>query len=518
MIGKKINISPFSRTVLGCILIGIAFSLCRYSMQPCTEAAMFHNNMLSFGQDAPYQYYFMRVFAMLNHISALVLKITGSLYLTDLSAGILVHIVTALALGLSCYALCRRSLPSILFAAVMIDYGLFYGGSPVYPIMNLTGEGSYGILGQSFLILTFALAGCGKFKYSAFCLGLMPFVHPTWSIFGAGVLLVTGLLEYRLLKKMFCRYYWYLFIGLAVSCAGLLLQFYWMRNIPPLTSESGFLMEKYIMNWSDHHQPIPFSDKTLWFAILAELLVFGLGNYLFHVRPEKRLLLLLLGVSAIAGGIGIIITHGFLPSLTAALLPGRFCNLAAFLLPALAFGLLLSTRMSNRSILLINVFLLVCLIFPSPYHTYRPSRQAWENLRGNTPGFWNTVAADRGMLLSGIWTPYIFRLSQRGVWLDIKVLNAFPMVPEALPILERGLKELYGISLTQKNPFFDDLNCKGRIHPSIFKELWCSRSPQQWKILAEKYHFSGILVPADWPLKLKKTAENQDFAYYKLEI
>ena len=91
------------------------------------------------------------------------------------------------------------------------------------------------------------------------------------------------------------------------------------------------------------------------------------------------------------------------------------------------------------------------------------------------------------------------------------MLDNIPYFPYQVTETKLIIEDIYGIS-------FNDPPIKflGAILDDWFKSTFEKRSVNDWKIIAEKYNISGVIVPSDWNLVIKDKIVSQKFTAYIL--
>lgn len=102
--------------------------------------------------------------------------------------------------------------------------------------------------------------------------------------------------------------------------------------------------------------------------------------------------------------------------------------------------------------------------------------------------------------------------TRRPVLLHGYNLNTLPYVLESGPSMERGLAEVYGISL--RSPGMLRMGGLGR---EDGRTLWERRSPEEWRRLAASFELGGVMTPADWQLQLPLIMRDRFRALYRVE-
>jgi len=298
------------------------------------------------------------------------------------------------------------------------------------------------------------------------------------------------------------------------------------------------------------------------------------------LSPGEALLLRMLILAGGVGLLLLPITHlqGRVPSIVNSLMPARFVNLAILAYPALLLGLLFRHRdriIPQLILLVLAAWSLATVpeIVPSiprrqdmvlpvmigaglglliwrwfvnrefwprdrRYHRLRwglsvltavcliglAGRQfvLTVNINDRVVDDWsndNVFAAaqqGKGFLLTSSDLYMIQLQSRRPVLLNGGALDGAPYAPECLPEMNRILKSVYGVDLTNP-PTADGLH-RGALARNHGKRLWENRSEQEWKEIARKFGVSDIMTYSDWNLRLPLVVGSSKLKLYHIPI
>ena len=117
-------------------------------------------------------------------------------------------------------------------------------------------------------------------------------------------------------------------------------------------------------------------------------------------------------------------------------------------------------------------------------------------------GYYITTFNSSGLTLRYGRKPYI---------LNTTMLDIIPYIPYQVTEVKLIIEDIYGI------PFNDPpIKFLGAILDDWFKNTFEKRSINDWKLIAEKYNISGVIVPSDWNLIIKDKIVSQKFTAYIL--
>lgn len=124
------------------------------------------------------------------------------------------------------------------------------------------------------------------------------------------------------------------------------------------------------------------------------------------------------------------------------------------------------------------------------------------------------VEAEGGLLSVDVYMSQYF--TRRFVTLDPFVMNTLAYAPEAGPVAERMLEEVYGIDYF--NPP-SELREYYRLVPiESIRVVWEKRSPDEWLALGQDYGFTQVISPSAWLLRLPAVFVNESYTLYDLPI
>jgi hypothetical protein len=127
--------------------------------------------------------------------------------------------------------------------------------------------------------------------------------------------------------------------------------------------------------------------------------------------------------------------------------------------------------------------------------------------------FLGAVARGRGLLLTGADLHLIQLRTRRPVLLDGGGLDALPYALESAPMLDRILRDVYGVDLF--NPPAEAWRT-GMIPAAFNRSVWEQYSPERWQQIRTKYQVTQVLTPAGWQLKLPIVAQNAQFLLHDI--
>ncbi len=560
---------------LGCVFAGWLAGI---------ETAQILAKVVSYPPTTPQYLNHIRVFTLQNHLGALLIHILGSERWVCLAFSGLMGMLSFQAISLFIYAI-NRSVALAFLGCFFIFLFDRIGAGPVYPIALLDSPHNFGVIGLSFTLLTVALFGAGLRRAAFFCLGLAPYVHPSWGCF-LFLIVVVPLLWDRWRSGERIRRDWaiWLIAGIAVTLAGYGYQHFWLRDVPSLASEeSRAYLSAFINNWDYHRTPFFYSAEKQGLDPFKTGITYcvwsaGFAVLCFRLLPKHpgKILFRILLVAAIASLFLGFLTHlpqSVVPSLVSMLMPGRYANLSNLALFALVLALLTSPEVGKfRGSAVICLLLILaapaaglafaipmkvqyllaflwfgCLaFFPDPMGRILGTakgngrllisamgavllvlvsfnlagfgfagRELWPQRR-----FLNRIetrlppasASSPGLLLitTDFWLAQL--QTRRPVLFDPSALDGFAMIPEAGPLWNRFMKNVYGADILRAPP--QEFRNKGQIPNGLYRGLWEKRTREEWGALADEFGFTEVLTGADWALDLPVAIRGSGYVLY----
>jgi MFS family permease len=331
-----------SRRQIGAVLVGsgtIGFllgSFCYPTWHDAIEPAQVVAGLVHYPPGNPVYVYSVKTWTVLHQILAVLLTIGLSERTLAFGLSGTTGMLSFQALGLVVLAFSRDVGMSIL-APVFILVTYATAGGVTYTVSLMGVANTYGVIGLSYLLLAFALAGTGQVRWSALMFGFGPAVHPVIGVSGIAIAVVAAGLDRTWLRShAACAWRWFL-AGVAAAGVCALVHNLLTDPVPPARYAASFLQ-----HWDWHRQPFPLLSgralATYFSALVPALCLWKLRH---EVPDHTRLLLRMLVVTAVAGGAmstSYWIVPPDVPNLIAALMPSRLLNLNVLTCMALIIG------------------------------------------------------------------------------------------------------------------------------------------------------------------------------------
>jgi len=337
-------------------LAGLVLGLSNTTWQAAVETGQVLAGIVKYPPDNPFYMYHIKLFTAITHISALLLRLTGSRIVACVIVSALLGMISFQALGLLIFAINRDVLMAFL-GVTFIYFMNYVGKGVVYPIWLLGYPHTYGALGLSFAVLVLALIGAKVYSPALFCLGLAPCIHPSVGTYLLMVILLASLSQRDFARKIIRKYYPYFVAGMLIAVSLLVYQLYLARGLPAVDPEiKKRYVYAYIENWDSHRRKF-YWDTTgaihgnVW-GILFCLYSVALAFFSLKFFKKDKPLSFVFKVVLISGILSLLL--GFitqvpvrkLPLYLLLFMPGRYINLNNILLASCLFGIL--TYKHNR--------------------------------------------------------------------------------------------------------------------------------------------------------------------------
>lgn len=349
--------SPILTVLLISGSIGFCLGLSSATWQVTVETGQVLAGIVKYPADNPLYMYHVKVFTIINHISALLLRLLGSERIISIIFSGLLGMISFQAISLFIFAISRNFYTSVI-GVIFIYFTNLVGDGVVYPIWLLGQQHTYGMLGLAFVLLVIALFAAEAYKPALFLLGLAPSVHPSWGTWLLLLVAVTSLFHLSLAKKTIKDNYWYFVAGLLISISSLSYQLYLMRDLPALHQTANReCFDAYVKYWDSHRRPfywdfsVPDSPFRKWGVIFCiySTIVGSLNLKYFREKESLSFLFRLITVSGLLALLLGFVTQfppDKIPTSLLILMPGRYANLNNTVLAASILGIL--THVRNR--------------------------------------------------------------------------------------------------------------------------------------------------------------------------
>ncbi len=307
--------------------------------QDALEPAQILAGVVDYPPGHPFLVYATKTWTVLHQVLAALLYLGCSEYaLTVVMSGIM-GMVSLQALGLCVYALSGDAALSIVAPAFILGTSTASGGV-TYPVWLLGVQWTYGVIGLSYVLLTMALYGAGRFRTAAFFLGLAPAIHLPLGAFATGAVLLGVAASPPALRRAVAGGWRHWALGASMTAASMAIHL-----LQPDAGDAIRLpfMEAFGQHWDEHREPFPLlsPNAIATYLSVAVPLLWAI-RYRNQVSPSGRLLLCMLGAAAMLGGsltTSYWVIPADVPNPIPALMPSRLLNLNVMSCFALLVGL-----------------------------------------------------------------------------------------------------------------------------------------------------------------------------------
>lgn len=542
----------------------------RPTWQDPVEAAQVLAGLVSYPHDNPVYIYSIKIWSLLNQLSAILLHAgVTELWTSHLIAG-LVGATSFAGLFLIVDAISGK--PPVAFLTPLLMYSLsLVGASGAYPIALLGSSSSYGIIGLSYTLMVIGLLGTGRYRAGGFLAGLAPAVHPGLGTFCIGLVTVSVLINLKELRQQLPRFIPFFVAGGVATAASLAWQMHTAQNLPhldPLLKQA--YLDAFIRNF-DHHRT---AGGWLQPEVFLGLLLAAVSSF-FLLRKRlpigAQIVVTSIVVSVVTTLMLVIATEQIPPlAFLKVLIPWRFINYANICILPVAFGILsASSDESPRSGALFACLLASCLILrvtkiPAENFLFFSAILATGTVliprkaslpRGNSRNInryvgWLTMALialfmarqvipgtmaiiagkarlpdrtdsqiyrmaseQKGILLTAGDMHLVQLVTRRPVLLDGGALDMFNYIPETGPRFNEILKKIYGLDIFAMPP--DKFRNIATI-PYSHKSIWGSWGMKEWCAVRKEFGVTAVVTPDTWRLNLPLSTEGEGLALYTI--
>lgn len=563
------NIRRF-RLQLGAGLSALSGALIAVGAHPVLQVPVESGQVLAgivtYPADNPFYVYHLKLWTLLNQLSAFLL----SAGVSELDASLLLEGLTGAlsfaALFLFSHAVSGRFVVAFFTPLFLSFFGLV-GIDIAYPIWLLGTTHTYGIFGLSYAVLVVGLLGVGWLGTGAFLAGLAPAFHPSLGAFCVVVAASAVAINRKAFGPELPRILAYFIAGAVLTGASLL----WQLHFASLASggdpsQQKRYLDAFIRNIDYHRSFSGWGHSGLFLGVTVAALALRTR---FKYAADRGVKLTLDAVAAsVAAAVIAAFLADFVPLLDSLkiLIPWRYMNFAnlcsvpvvlgllaagytplprfrSFLLPAAAVILAGWCSLSDSpdaaryfAVALGTACIIALPLRDLPPRWFIPSLK-WQNalaaaacavlvLMTVVPAARSLITRDRGrfaeilrfastrpgMLLTAGEMHLVQLQTRRPVLMDGGGLDMFPLVPETGPRFDEILKKAYGLDIFHPP---DDERNRAKISFS-HQGLWEERSPGEWRKIREEFGVTDVLTPAGWNLRLPLIADDGEISLYTI--
>jgi len=526
---KKNNLN-LTIIFISTFFVGYFFSQVHLFEQRAVDAGLVLANIVNYPDDiSPMREYFVKSWTSLHQISKIFLNFNWSFA----SVSKLIIFVTAILYFIGIFLTINSTTNSIfisILTAVMMLVFQKNLGDIDYPSLVFS-EHTYGMISLAMITCIFGLLFSGNFFFVGFCSSLLISIHPLVGIWISGIIIISLILNKYYLKVVINKKKLIAGYAVGIFFTSISLAYYFI-----LTPEfnSYFDLESYnnyMKYWEGHRNEgeihLEYLSKTLVLFIFCFL---SLKVFSSNFTNDFKF-----GILCVLISIVLSITFYFLykfllpniPDFFIRFMPGRFAILHSVIgWPIILSILFIITKKfegkyfipSNFSYILITFIILSYSI--SHYKVFIKLQNLFINntskqiILTKEKEFWGTAKKMKfdGYILTSFSSSTIsMRKTLKPIILDVSSLDFVPYFPNTAKNMSLIIEQIYGIPFNnpatniKNRPFLTDENIKNNFE---------SYSEEKWKMLSEKFNFHGIIIPADWKIKLKPSTKGENFTLY----
>lgn len=397
-------------------------------------------------------------------------------------------------------------------------------GSSVYPDFRYYTSHTPGFLGLLIFLIVIGLLLNNVLTLSGFLAGLNIAVHPFYGVFSClfwGIAFIGFAKNFKI--NQVANKFKFLVLGVFVSGFSL-INTVGNQFVGSLPSQNE--MDSYLRNWDSHRS----NDLNLnWKAYFLFLIAFGV----LQILGSRRLSLdsNLVSVVKIIQVFNIITILAYSYHVFGAqklhqnifmqAQVGRLQLTIGYLLTPLIFGVIIHriscSRQSpptwfwkqTRSVksILLKEFTLICSVLAIVavlYNLNDISKKNTTEFNAKSLGFecrTNLLGSYPMVLTSESSTIPIFRVCELPILLDATSFDFIPYLPQTLTGVKKIIEVGYGLDFDGST---NNINC-GCIPESLHRNIWESRTEQEWSSIAQELKFTAIAAPDDWVIDISQS-------------
>jgi len=555
-------------------LCGLCVGIFVYSgWQQAIEPAQVISGIVSYPLGSPVYVYSIKAWSIISQLLAVLLRLGFSEKVLSILLSGIIGMISYQALALSVLSLSRNVLFSIIVPFFINYTKLFCSRGITYPVWLMGSVSStYGIIWLPYILLVIALISLKRYKLGGLLFGLAPAIHPSAGLWFTIVISLCFLWNRTKIRKMSK----YILIGYLITAVSLFIQF---RSLPIVSSAPEY-MAAFVNHWDAHRFKFPLTSlwqvlpglliSLVWIkrkdlpedsifllkccvisvvvgmfsvvywlpnapSILLTLMPSRIFNFTIAVfvilllgllwrydncqriflifaissYPKQACLLVLCALILLLRDkkiIGLVVSSAVIAFILRAILGLDPIPLARYLfVPALILSVFKSSyQVSTRKTVLVVLGISVILM-------------GGRVIKGNSfpqdEAFFTEISKREGMLLTSSYMKHVQLRTRRPILLDGGSLDYLPYASEVGPKMNHILKQVYGVDIF--NPPEDTWRSGGLSRESG-KDLWESRTQEQWIILSRQFGFTDILTWSDWRLQLPVVIRNSNFILYSI--
>jgi hypothetical protein len=413
-----------------------------------------------------------------------------------------------------------------LFVSFVLIVTQFNFGDLDFPVLIFS-EHTNAPIGSAVAILTLGLIGNRNFKIAYLLCLINIFLH---SVIGLWILfiLIISLFAFANKKEDYQLKSGRNLIFLT-SCLTILLIFFINFNfnrIPIIYEKDIELYKEYLKVWDSHRNPDhPINYIYVSLSALMSFMILYFINFKRRILNENQKFFL-----------KVILVHTFLsfviyisfkmfqnlfPIILIQAMPNRLFLIHSFFGPSIIaslFFVLFYKKVSNiNSIkyLTLSIIIISILFYSERYlHKIKKIPTKIVNQTYYDKQFWEKIKNDK--LIDGLVLPSInacsktIQRAKKPILICIETIDYVNYIPQLILPVKDIMEDIYKIDFSNPPEKFHGGIWKDKTYKINFE----SKSSSDWLIIQKKYNLSGLILPNNWNIKLKKKYIGDKFIFY----
>ena len=528
------------------ILTCFFLSVDKYVLQSAVDGGLILSGLVNFPENfSNVTSTYHNSYTVLHYFTLLLLKINFSV--DSISIIFTFIIISFYTLGIFYLTLGitkSQNLALLLSLYTIIHTNHF--GNVDYPVLFYA-EHSYGAFSLSAFTFIVGLLANKNFKTAGLITAILLSSHLVvglWTLLLLTIIYLIDLSFLRHTKNNIKTEIKKLLLGFSIWLIPIIVSIIFYSN--NLIDNSYFDLKDFViyMDLWDHHRNLTiiryeYILKTLFLLILVLI-------YVYYFKQRENLIFILFILLTCLGSLSIhlfykIVPHSFLPQFLITSMPTRvfvlhsvlgyplIISIFFFIFKQLDFRINLNLK-KYRFFFIITTIIIISLLsfnidnfFSKAENFYankvekrflKISNILFKTRKNDEYFFWqniNEIKSDGYYITTFNSSGLTLRYGRKPYILNTTMLDIIPYIPYQVTEVKLIIEDIYGI------PFNDPpIKFLGAILDDWFKNTFEKRSINDWKIIAEKYNISGVIVPSDWNLIIKDKIVSQKFTAYIL--
>lgn len=405
----------------------------------------------------------------------------------------------------------------------------FNFGTLDFPVL-IYSEHTNAPIGSAVAILTLGLIGNKNFKIAYLLCLINIFLHLViglWILF----ILIISLLLFTNKKEDYQLKSVRNLIFLISSLIILLIFFinFNLNRIPIDYEKDIDLYKEYLKVWDAHRNPErPINYTYISYSVIMSVLILYFVNFKKNILNKNQIfflkVILVHTFLSFVIYIGVKIFQNLFPVLLIQAMPNRIFLIHSFFGPSIIGSLLFVLfykKISNiKSIkyLSLTIIMISILFYSKKYlHKLKKIPTTIANQTYYDKQFWEKIKNDRS--IDSLVLPSVnacsktIQRAKKPILICIETIDYVNYIPELIIPVKNIIEDVYEIDFS--NP--PEKSHGGIRKDETYRVIFESKSIRDWAIIQKKYNLSGLILPNNWNLKLKKKYIGDKFVFYALK-